>query len=162
MTALMQVVEWWAGLYNDHTVIKTTVACVHVGGMLLAGGLAIAADRTTLRAMRAAGEARVFALAELGSVHRLVLIGLAMTVVSGVLMFAADLDVLLVSPVMWLKMGLFVLLLVNGLVMQKAERALTLAPQSSGSWARLRFCAVASLALWFGVALSGTALLNVS
>jgi hypothetical protein len=165
MTALMVALDGlaapWAAAYNDSTMLQTTVACAHVGGMLLAGGLAIAADRTTLRATRDLERVPAHVLPELAAVHRPVLVALAVTVLSGVLMLAADLDALLGSPVLWLKLGLFGLLLINGAFLQVTERRLARGARAE-SWSRLRRFSVVSRVLWFGVALAGTALLNVS
>ena len=152
----------WASVYNDSTLIENAVACLHVGATLLAGGLAIAADRTTLRARSIPGLGREVTLRELYAVHTPVLIGLAVTILSGMLMLAADLEVMLGSWVFWLKMGFFVVLLANGVVMRGAERRLAEAPGSEDAWSLLRKCSMVSLALWFGVTLTGTMLLNVS
>jgi hypothetical protein len=74
-------------------------------------------------------------------------------------MLAADLETLALSPWFWLKMSLLALLLVNGWFMTQIARQLRhdggIAPQL---WARLRFAATASLALWFAVVLAGTLL----
>ena len=148
-------------MYNDSTLLQNLVACAHVGGMLLAGGLAIAADRTTLRASPVTAPGRAV-LTELEAVHTPVLLGLAVTIASGVLLLGADLDVMLGSWVFWLKMGLFFALLVNGLIMQRVERKLAAAPGAVAPWVALRRCSLVSLALWFGVTLAGTMLLNVS
>lgn len=160
--ALHALFDPWAAVYNDSTPLQTAVACAHVGGTLLAGGLAIAADRTTLRATRDPAAVAPHVLDELASVHRPVVVGLVITVLSGVLLFAGDLDALAASPVMWLKLGLFFLLLINGTLMRGAERSLVRASDPRGAWTRLRAFSVASLALWFAVALTGTALLNIS
>jgi hypothetical protein len=46
--------------------------------------------------------------------------------------------------------------------MVRAERGLRGAPGSDRGWRRLKATAVASLVLWFAVAVSGTALLNAA
>src|SRR2546430_581120 len=165
MSALLGTLEHfaapWAKLYNDHRGVQTTVACVHVGAMLLAGGLAIATDRATLRAAKLRDDLRQHQLSELAAVHKPVMFGLALTVLSGLLLLGADVEHLLVSPVLWTKLGLFVVLLGNGLWIRRTESALMRAPEDRG-WVQLRFAAVVSLVLWFAVALTGTALLNIS
>jgi hypothetical protein len=163
LLALLQpLVAPWAELYNGSTPLQTTIACAHVGGTLLGGGLAIAADRTTLRWTHDHTAVPPHILPELAEVHRPVLISLIVIVVSGVLLFAADLDALWASPVMWIKGGLFGLLLVNGLFITRTEQLLSRSNEDLAAWTRLRRFSIASLLLWFGVALTGTALLNVS
>ena len=70
---------------------------VHLVGLLFGGGLAIAADRSTLRALKRAPADRTAALAELHAVHRPVLIALAVTFASGIALAAADVDTFLKS-----------------------------------------------------------------
>lgn len=152
----------WAHLYNDHPVLQTSVTAVHVSAMLLAGGFAIATDRATVRAARAGAGTRLRALQELRSVHPFVLVGLALVTATGVLMLGADLKTLLGSPVLWAKLGLFAALLANGGVMVRVEHGLRSEPGSEARWRRLRATALASLVLWFAVAVSGTALVNAA
>jgi hypothetical protein len=91
--------------------------------------------------------------------HRLVIGGLATVVISGLLLLLADLDTFLGSKVFWLKMGLMVLLLANGLIVTLLERrALN---GETNAWSRLRMAAGASLTLWFLVTLFGAALPNI-
>lgn len=152
----------WGAFFNDRPALQTAITFAHLGGMLAAGGIAIAADRTTLRGSRGNGAARAQLLGDLASVHPLVLGGLAVTIASGVLLLAADLDALLASPVLWVKMALLVALLGNGWSMTRAERGLRGALANEKGWAALRRRALTSLALWFAVVLSGTMLLNAS
>ena len=42
----------WSSIYSTSPVIKTALTFAHIGGLVGGGGGAIAADRTTLRAMR--------------------------------------------------------------------------------------------------------------
>ncbi len=89
------------------------------------------------------------------------LLGLALSVASGMLLFTADLEAYFVSPVYWTKMTLIVLLLVNGYRMTRAEAALRAGgANEDAEWRRLRFAASASLALWFAIAFAGVALVN--
>ena len=126
--ALARALSPWQSAYSDSKVISTAVVTVHTVALLFGGGLAVAADRATLRALRAArvGGAEAAAeerrlLAELGAVHRPVVVALALLVVSGVLLAAADVKTYALSWVFWLKIGLFALLLANGLVLERAE-----------------------------------------
>ena len=152
----------WANLYNDSTALETAVTFVHFSGLFVAGGFAFAADRTTLRALAQPAEIRAWHLGELRSIHRPVLIGLAATAVSGVLMFAADLRTYATSWIFWTKMALLALLLLNALGMLRVERQVRAGPTAtSRMWSALRRTAVASMALWLLVLLFGTLLPTV-
>ena len=152
----------WAHVYNDHPLLQTGMTAVHVSAMLLAGGFAIATDRATVRAARSGPGPRLRALHELRSVHPFVLVGLMLVTATGVLMLSADLKTLLGSPLLWAKLGLFAALLANGGVMVRVEHGLRAEPGSDARWRRLRATALASLVLWFAVAVSGTALTNAA
>src|SRR5215510_8252729 len=161
--ALVTLLKPWADFYSDSKATETVVTFRHVGGLLLAGGVAIAADRHTLRAMRLAASDRHGHLAELATVHRWVLSGLAVIVVSGVALLAADIETFWGSWIYWIKMGLVVVLLYNGFVMTRVEQALTRdASETSPSWRKLHRVAVRSLLLWFMTAAVGVALVNYS
>lgn len=164
--ALVTLFEPWASTYSDSKLLSTVVTFLHVAALVVGGGLAIATDRGTLRALRAGGETRARQLAELSGAHRLVVGGLVLATVSGLLLFAADLETFWGSWIFWLKMGLIVLLLVNGAVMVGAERALRLeAGTGSGqesAWRRLRATAVSSLVLWLVITFVGVALVNAA
>jgi hypothetical protein len=163
----MSVIEYaaqltapWAQLYGDSKLVSTTVLFGHLGGLLLGGGFAIAADRTTLRMVRAGPTARRLHLDELKAVHRPVLLGLSVTLLSGLLLLAADVEAFLPSPLFWVKMALITVLLGNGMMLARTEAALrhhTEHPRKM--WRRLRMAALVSLSLWFGSLLLGTALL---
>jgi len=78
---------------------------------------------------------------------------------SGVLLFGADVETFLYSRIFWLKMGLMVLLLINGLLLLRGERQAQRGEPDA--WARLHYTAVASLVLWFLTTLAGVALPNI-
>lgn len=158
---LAAVMAPWADFYNASKVAQSTVTFGHFGGMMTAGGFALAADRSTLRAARGTSD-RSRHLSELAGVHPIVLGALGVTALSGLLMFAADLETLAVSPAFWSKMGLVGLLLANGYSMVRIERRLQLAPADAGLWRRLRLASLASLGLWFAVVLAGSILPNAS
>ncbi len=154
------LVEPWARLYRDHAALESGVAFVHLGGLLAAGGFAVAADRGTLRAYGASPARRRSHLDDLAAIHRPVLIGLTIVMMSGVLMLAADLEPLARSAVFWIKMGLVAMLLANGLGLTRTEQKLRRDPNSPRDWAALRRWSAASLTLWFAVTLAGTLLTN--
>ena len=153
----------WNELYSHSSAIETIVQFMHIGGLLFAGGLAIAADRGSLRAMRVAAANRTTHLEELAAVHRWVLTGLTLVVVSGFLLLTADIEAFFGSPVYWVKMVLVILLLANGYWMTKAEQALRADPSDdSPAWSRLHRAAIRSLVLWFTVTLAGITLVNMA
>ena len=77
---------------------------------------------------------------------------------SGLLLFAADVETFLYSRVFWIKMALVVLLLVNGAILTYAERRAT---RGHDAWGHLRGTAITSLALWLTITFAGVALTNV-
>jgi hypothetical protein len=162
-TFLVELLQPWNDYYSHSPAAETVVQFLHVGGLLLAGGLAIAADRHSLRAMRVAAAGRAGHLEELAAVHRWVLTGLTVVVVSGLLLLTADIDAFFGSWVYWVKMVLVILLLANGWGMTRAEQQLRADPsETSPAWNRLHRAAVVSLVLWFTVTLAGITLVNVA
>jgi hypothetical protein len=156
----VQLTAPWAQLYSDSEVVSTGVLFGHLGGLLLGGGFAIAADRATLRMARGGTDARRSHLEELRAVHRPVVLGLSVTLVSGLLLLAADVETFLPSPLFWLKMGVITALLGNGVLLARTETALrNHSEHPRRLWRRLRNGAKTSLFLWFGSLLLGTALL---
>ena len=155
----------WKDAYSNSTAISTTVVTIHIVSMLFAGGLAIAADRTTLRALRATADVQRAHLVELAAVHRPVLIAMAVLFASGVLLFTSDIETFATSPVFWGKMALIALLLANGAVLQRAETRLRAGDgiaDGAAIWRRLRTSTWASLTLWTATAIIGVVLANVS
>ncbi|MEO5510406.1 MAG: hypothetical protein ABIS27_07220, partial [Longimicrobiales bacterium] len=68
-------------------------------------------------------------------------------------MAAADVEEFIAAPVFWIKMGLVVLLLINGLMMQRTEARLT--SGAHAAWQKLRVHARLSMALWLLIATLG-------
>lgn len=161
---LVHLAKPWADAYSNSKTLETIVTFVHVGALVAGGGVAIATDRSTLRALRADAPARGFHLEELSVVHRWVITGLVLATLSGVLLFAADVDTFWGSWIFWAKMALIVALLLNGLVMTRAETALrdSASPDDEAHWSRLRATALTSLGLWLVITLAGVALVNVA
>ena len=176
---LVDLAAPWQSIYADSAALSAGVTSVHLLALLFSGGLALGADRATLRAFRGDDRRRAAQLDELGSVHRPVLFALALLFGSGVMLAAADLETFLGSPVFWVKMGLVALLLVNGLVMTRLEHGLrgrgpaatsasatspsaASAPRvAGGTWRWLRVCAWCSLLLWAATTVAGAVLINV-
>lgn len=149
--ALLDALKPWATLYGDSKLVPSVTMFVHFAGLLLGGGGAVAADRDTIAAIRGDAAAQARHLRDLRRTHRVVLAGLALTFASGLLALAGDLEALAGSVAFWIKMGLIVLLLLNGAAMVRAERGVE--PGQPAGWRRLHRVAVSSLVLWFGIVL---------
>ncbi|MFL5617864.1 MAG: hypothetical protein ACJ79A_05640 [Gemmatimonadaceae bacterium] len=159
-SALARLAEPWNALYSDSKAVSSTVVFLHLVPLLLAGGAAITADRATLRAARGSAEDRVRQLRDLARVHVVVLGGLALSFASGVLLFLSDVDEFLGSPVFWVKLGFVGLLLLNGFMMTRTEKALGSGGNETVLWGRLRTISVLSLILWTATTLVGVVLTN--
>ena len=159
---LATVAEPWQSLYSDSAAVATAVLFVHLAALVVGGGLALAADRGTLRAWRGAPEDRARHLADLQRTHGPVLGALGAALASGILLFLADVEAYATSPLYWTKMALVALLLANGFAMTRVEHVLSAARTpdviDEGPWRRLRANAVLSAVLWLATMLAGTAL----
>ena len=155
---LVQMSQGWAKLYADSKAVSIAVIFVHLAGLLLGGGAAVAADRETLKAAREAEPARADHLAFLGTVHTIAIAGLAILAASGLAMLFADLANFWGARSFWIKMGLVAVLLANGLLMRHAERAAPSRPDAA--WRQLKLTSVVSLALWFAIVLTSVVLAN--
>src|SRR5258705_3458568 len=125
----------WASFYGHSKSAPTIVGFVHIGSIVVGGGLAISLDRSTLRVQADDRDARRRHLVELGSVHAWVIGALALAFLSGLAMLAADLDTFLGSWAFWTKLGLITLLLANGAMMNRTEQALqSPAPGAGDRW----------------------------
>lgn len=162
--ALVRLVEPWSQYYGDSAFVPTVVVFGHIAALVFAGGLAVTLDRATLRAARGPAEFRWRQLEELRAAHRFVLIGISLSVVTGVLLFTADLETYFGSWIFWTKMGLIALLLFNGFLMTRAEGRIGLTPNAADEtgWKRLRTTAIVSLVLWFTIAFAGVALVKAA
>src|SRR5437016_5397682 len=139
-TTVSQLLAGWARLYG-HTPVSATVTYLHLVGILVGGGVAVAADRASLR---------------LSPVRRWVVGGLALIFASGLLMALAQVANFGTSVVFWSKMGLVALLIGNGYARLRTEIALRQGSLAAWSW--FRRTSTASLVLWFLVLLAGTLL----
>ncbi|MGH7498551.1 MAG: hypothetical protein ACREL3_06835 [Gemmatimonadales bacterium] len=157
---LAGLVQPWATLYADHPWLQTTVLFVHLSGIFLGGGFAIATDRDTFVAMRNARlSGQIRHLGRLRTIHKPVMFGLILALASGFLLYAADIKHYSGSVVFWLKMGLLGALLTNGYILKRTEEALNSGqPDSPVLWGRLWKISVTSMALWLAVILAGTLL----
>ncbi len=158
MGILASLTQPWADLYGGSTLLQGLVTFLHIGGVVVAGGFALASDRSTFRVSGRPAEIRREHLAELGAVHAPVLWALGIVLVSGGALLLADVETFLPSWFFWLKMGLVAVLLVNGLTVQKAEKGLVKNPEDQAAWKRLRWAAGRSVVLWGVVVLLGVLL----
>jgi len=158
---LVKLCDPWNKFYSDSKLTETIVMFLHTAPIVVGGGVAIAADRSTLRASAWGDPERRHHVAELSNLHRVVIGSLTVTIISGLLMLASDLETFWGSWIFWAKMALIALLLINGARMLTVEKGL--ATDSSGAspdWGRLRGNAIASITLWMATTLAGLALLN--
>lgn len=164
---LARVFEPWNSLYANSAIVSTTVTALHIVTLVVSGGLAIAADRSTLRALRKPAAERMHQLRELRAVHRPVLVWLSLLMISGALLAAADVKTFATSIVFWVKMGIVALLLVNGALLFRAERRLAESLElgfasPERSWRRLGLFARVSLSLWIVITVLGVVLTNAA
>lgn len=165
LQAVEHIFDPWKQTYSDSVALSTTVTAIHLLAMLFGGGLAIAADRTTLRLRGEKLDERRQHLIDLSQLHRPVLIALAISFLSGVAMLTSDLETFLASSALWIKLGLVALLLINGVLLERTESALRRSADGQGTeslWSRLRFNALSSLVLWSATLVAGITLVNVA
>ncbi len=149
----------WGSFYANHAAARTLITFAHIGGLVAAGGAAVTADRGLLFANRREPESAPLQLSAARNTHALVLWGLGFVTLSGLLLFAADVDTFWASRVFWTKMALIVLLIANGTLLMWSERRATAGDASA--WPALRATAAASILLWMLTTLAGAALLNI-
>jgi hypothetical protein len=163
VVSLDQIAHWldpWNSLFAHSKWVAGTVTGAHILFLMFGGGLAIAADRTTLRVDGGDAAAREQQLREVRAVHRPVLASLVILLVSGVLLAASDVETFLPSVWFWVKIGLVVALLINGSVLTLTERRLGHAVTDAG-WRRMRSLARLSILLWTATAIVGIVLANI-
>src|SRR5207245_467940 len=146
-TVVSQILTRWAHLYG-RTPVSATLTYLHLVGILVGGGVAVAADRASLRLSPATPDWST-ELTRLAGVHRWVVAGLALIFASGVLMMLAELDSVATSVVFWTKMGLIAVLLGNGSVRMSAENEH--GQVLAASWRLSRRVPVVSVVLWLVV-----------
>jgi len=158
MVPIRELSETWASLYSNSVAIRSAVSFAHFGGMITGGGTAIAADLNMLSALRRQPTPWHDELSRFRHTHLVVIVSLVVVVVSGVLLMFKDLDAMLESRPFWIKMALFLALLLNGLLVVRAEKQASAG--AAGAGRLLRFASVASLILWLAVTLAGTVVPN--
>jgi hypothetical protein len=161
LDALVSTFEPWATLYGGSTALSVAFTSAHLGAMMVGGGLALAADRTVLRAGRAIDAPARLAVADaVGDVHRPVMVALGVSAISGLAQLTADLEALAGNKVLWVKFGLLLLLFGNGLLMLRDERAVRRGSGDAAAFSALRTRAITSIALWLLIMLAGVGLMQ--
>ncbi len=164
---LEHVTAPWQSAFSNSKVISTSITGAHIFALFIGGGFAIAADRSTLRALRSDPTERTRQLRELDAVHRPVLIAIAVLFASGILLALSDVKTFATAPTFWIKMALVLLLVVNGGLLTKTEQALRRSGTAAdvaphGLWHRMRVISWASLFLWSATLLAGVVLQNAT
>ena len=158
--------EPWRRLFAQSPLLSTLILFGHLGGLLAAGGLTVAAERATLRLDPSVDADRRRHLADLERLRVPVWAAFGVSLLSGALLFLADVEAFAVSRIFWTKMSLVALLLVNTLVTARLDAALRredvatppTAALRARQWRRRRAGAVASALLWFSLVFVGAAL----
>jgi hypothetical protein len=151
--SLASAVESWAALYDHHQLVSVGVRYLHLAALIVGGGTALATDRQLIAAARSGPRPPTGALLVLSASHRVVVPALAVVVATGLLMTATDTDTFLGSRLYWSKMGLVGLLLLNGIGLLAAERAV--ADERAMAWWWLGLTSVVSLVLWLSILFAG-------
>ena len=161
-------VEPWRRVFSHSPLLSTVVLFGHLGGLLAAGGLTVAADRATLRLDPRDDVDRRRHLADLARLQAPIWTMLAIALLSGALLFLADVEAFAASRIFWTKMALVALLVANTASTARLDAALRQDGQSAAHvgesscdlrrWRRRRAGAIASAVLWFGLVLVGAAL----
>jgi hypothetical protein len=159
LETIAQLAEPWARAYGDSKLLMTGVTFAHVTGFLVAGGLALSADRAVLRNNGPA--VTPFDPEAFDAMHSPILLGLGITILSGVLLFLSDVPTYAASPVFWSKMGLLALLMGNGAALRRMARHVSSGADPAAAWRLLRRPAQLSSILWLVAVLTGVMLVNL-
>ncbi|MDQ2668276.1 MAG: hypothetical protein M3Z05_20085 [Gemmatimonadota bacterium] len=150
--------EPWNKVFSHSKVVSAGTLFFHLVPLITAGGVAFAADIATLRAFRAGAAERSRQVAALAATHRWVVLGLAVSFISGILLFLSDVETFLGSIYIWIKLGFVALLLINGFVLLRIETALARNAVDDEQWNRLRRVSMLSAFLWIATTLAGVVL----
>lgn len=171
LTSLAHWLQPWADLFRSSAALQAVALFGHLGGIALAGGFAVATDRIILRVRLSTAAIRTRALRHMRRVHRFVLGGLTLAIITGIATLLADVQDLLPSWIFWLKMLLVSALLFNGGLLRREGRQLLAAMDAHGiddpkevpgdGWSRLRDAAARSAILWAVTILVGILLTTV-
>ena len=155
--------EPWQKLYAHSTIVATLVLFGHLAGLVVAAALTFTTEASALRLDPADDSERRRYLRVAAASRRASGVALVVAMSFGILLFLADLEAFVVSPVFWAKMSFIVLLLGNVLVASRIDARLgsedeTPAQRRDRLWRRRRASAWAAAVLWFALLLCGSAL----
>jgi hypothetical protein len=157
--------EPWRHLYSQSPLLSTLILFGHLGGLLAAGGLTVAAERATLRVDPRSPSDRRRHLTDLAQLRGTIRASFAVSLVTGAMLFFADVEAFAASRIFWTKMLLVAVLMANSLFTARLDAALRREGELSSAtkagarrWRTRRAVAVASASLWFAVVLVGAAL----
>jgi hypothetical protein len=150
---LSSAIDSWAAVYDAHRMVSVSVRYLHLAGLVVGAGTALAADRRILRTAGWAPEERATTVASIRASHGVVVPALVLVVATGTLLMAADLPTFLASRLFWSKMGFVSLLLLNGTGLLLAERAAS--RDGARGWSWLVFTSASSLFLWLVILFLG-------
>lgn len=155
---LIDLTAPWGDFMKHSKITKVIVLFFHIAPIVVGGGIAISLDRLSLRLANGGSEDRGRHLAELARTHNLVIYSLAVSLLSGLALVAAEIDNFPTSWIFWVKMLFIVILLVNGLRMKSIESSMARNGPSEADWSRLHTVALASISLWLFITFLGVAL----
>jgi hypothetical protein len=159
---LIDLTAPWADFMKHSKIAKTIVLFFHIAPIVVGGGIAIGLDRLSLRLSNGDSLDRGKHLDELARTHNLVIYSLAVSIISGLALVAAEIDNFPTSWIFWVKMAFIVILLVNGLRMKSIESSMARNGPSQADWVRLRTVALSSISLWLTITFLGVALSKFS
>lgn len=147
--SVVTMVQPWATFYSNSQPVSIGITFLHLAGVMVGGGRAVAADADLLGAM-VPDDAVV---TRIGQAHRIVIPALILTTLTGLLMVAGDLETFAESTAFAVKLVTVALLGANGALLWAAERRLS--RRDGGGWSVARLAAGASITLWLLTLLAG-------
>lgn len=172
LETLTTLTQPWADYYSASAWLPTALIAVHVLALFVGGGIALGADRRVLQSTPGRSEAYLAAAADLNATHSIVIAALAVTILSGMALFASDVGTFWGSRVFWAKMAALAVLMLNGARMRSTEAQLlanarttvemaVAGPQLTGPYETLRTHAWVSVLGWCAIVVLGVVVANI-
>ena len=172
LETLTTLTQPWADFYAASAWLPTATIAVHVLALFVGGGIALGADRRVLQSAPGHSEAYLAAAADLHATHRVVILALVVTILSGVALFTSDVGTFWGSRVFWAKMVTLVVLILNGARMRSTESRLVTnarntmemavaGPEVTGPYQTLRAHAWVSVLSWCAIVVLGVVVANI-
>src|SRR2546430_3874382 len=95
---LARILAPWQSTFSSSNALSTSVTTVHMLALFFGGGLAVAADHSTIRLYRADAADRIKQLRALHAVHWPVLVQMSILFASGAELVDADVESFTSSP----------------------------------------------------------------